>query len=64
MRKPTTTEVVLQVESRTSARQALWEAHMKSPTAAMEEALRLMEDGAGWAQSSTAGGSETRAAIV
>ena len=42
-----------------SVRQALWEAHVKSPTPALEEALRRSEDGAGRAQSSAAGGSET-----
>ena len=31
------------LESRTSVRQGLWEAHMKSPTAALEEHLRRTE---------------------
>ena len=53
-----------QIENRASVRKALWEAHMKSPSAALEEALRRTEDGAGRARSSTAGGSETRAPIV
>ena len=48
-----------QLESETSVRRALWEAHMKSPTAALERALGRTEDGAGRAQSSTGGGSET-----
>ena len=52
------------IESRTSVRQALWEARMKSPTAALEEVLRRTEVAAGRAQSNTAGGSETRAPIV
>ena len=52
-----------QIESRTAGRQALWEAHMKSPTAALKEALKRTE-GAGRAQSSAAGGSEVRATIV
>ena len=39
--------------------QALWEAYMKSPTAALQEALRGTEDGARRAQSSAAGESET-----
>ena len=34
-----------QIESRTSVRRALWEVHMKSRTAALEEALRRTEDG-------------------
>ena len=53
-----------QVEGRTSVRRALWDAHMKSPTAALEEGFRRTEDGAGRAQSSTAGGSETGASMV
>ena len=44
------------IECRASVRQALWEAHMKSPTAALEEALRRTEDEAGRAQSSFFGG--------
>ena len=36
-----------QIESTTSVRQALWEAHMKSPTAALEEVLGRTEVGAG-----------------
>ena len=35
-----------QTESRASVGQALWEAHMRSPTAALEEALIRTEDGA------------------
>ena len=44
-------------ERQREGRQALWEAHMQSPTAALEEALRRAEDGAGRAQ--PAGRSET-----
>ena len=33
-----------QTENRTSVRQALWEAHMKSPTAVLEEALGRTEE--------------------
>ena len=47
------------IQSGASVRQALWEAHVKSPAAALDEALRRSEDGAGRAQSSAAGGSET-----
>ena len=52
------------IESRTSVRQALWQAHMKSPAAALEEPLRRTEDGAGMALYSTAGSSETRATFL
>ena len=48
-----------QLESGALVRQALWEAHMKSPTAELEEALKRTEDGAGRAQSFAVGGSET-----
>ena len=48
-----------QIESRTSVRRALWEAHMKSPTAALEEALRRTKNGARRAQSCAARRSET-----
>ena len=33
------------VENSSAVRQALWEAHVKSPTAALEEALRRTENG-------------------
>ena len=49
-----------QNESRASVRQALWEPHVKSPTDALEEALRRTEDGSGVAQSSASGGSDAR----
>ena len=49
----------LQTESRAQMRQALWEAHVKSPTAALEEALRRTEERAGQAQPSVAGRSAT-----
>ena len=46
-----------QIENR--ALVSLWEAHMKSPAAALQKALRHTEDGAGRAQSAAVGGSET-----
>ena len=46
-----------QLDSRTAVRQALWEAHMKSPTG-MLETLRRTEDGPRRARSSAAGGNE------
>ena len=48
-----------QLENRASVRQALWESHVRSPTAALEEALRRTEEGRGRGQSSAAGVSET-----
>ena len=60
MDKTTTAQAVsVKIESRASVRQALWEARMRSPTAAWEEPLSRTEDGAGQTQSSAAGGSET-----
>ena len=60
MGKLTTTEVESdKCENRASVRQALWEAHMRGPTGALEEGLRRTEEGAGRAQSSAAGWSET-----
>ena len=50
------------IENRASVRHALWEAHMSSPTAAME-ALRRTEEVAGRAQS-IAASRETRATCV
>ena len=52
-----------QIASRATMRQALWEAHMQSPTAALEEVLRRTEAGAERAESATADGSETQASI-
>ena len=43
------------IENRASMRQALWEAHMRRPTAASEEALKRTEEGSGRAQSSATG---------
>ena len=52
------------IVSRATVRQALWDAHVQNPTAALKEALIRTETGADRALSSTARRSETRAAIV
>ena len=48
-----------QIERRSLVRQASWEAHVISPTAALEDSLRCTEDGARRAQSSAAREKET-----
>ena len=53
--KLTTTEVVGNTsKNRSAVRQTLWEAHLKRPTAALEEPLRRMENGAAMAGRSEA----------
>ena len=48
----------------THLRLDLWAVHPQSPKAAWGDALKRTEDGAGRAQSSAAGGSETRATVA
>ena len=52
---------VQKVRTRSQVRLDYWAIHLKSPTAALADALRRTRDGAGRAQSSVAGGSERRA---
>ena len=47
------------IENRSEARQKMWETHVKSPTVALEEALRRTENEATMAQYTLAGESET-----
>ena len=59
MEKLTTTGVVSNTsKNKSAARQVVWEGHMKSPTATLEEALRRTEHGAAMAQSSLQGGAK------
>ena len=47
------------IQTRSQVRLDLWAIHLRSPIAAVGEALRRTEDGAGRAHSSAAAGSET-----
>ena len=50
---------VQKIQTRSPVRVGLWAFHLKSPTAALTDALRRTGDGAGRAHTSAAGGSET-----